>query len=201
VEVAAGTTSRCCAVVDVKEMAITGKPRYHVSTALCREEFLQQTPFALNHGSWKTDGGLLLCDTKELAQAYTGNYYATDVVVESDMVAGKGTSLMVRAAGARRYVAAGFLKKGKIGLRVYEAGQHKDFCASFDWVEGKSYFTQVKVEGNQVTMFLDGKKVISKKIENIAPYGMVGYAQECAGNGAWRDLHVTESGEYPNLIP
>ena len=201
VEVAAGTTSRCFAVVDVKEMTITGKPRYLVATALCREEFLQQTPFALNHGAWKTDGGQLQVETKELAQAYTGNYYATDVVAESDMVARKGTCMMVRAAGARRYVAAGFLKKGKIGLRVYEAGEHKDYCASFDWVEGKSYFTTVKVEGTQVTMLIDGKKVIAKKIENIAPYGMVGFAQECAGNGAWRDLHVTESGEYPDLIP
>jgi len=30
---------------------------------------------------------------------------------------------------------------------------------------------------------------------------MVGFAQEVAGNGAWRDLRVTESGEYPDLIP
>ena len=144
---------------------------------------------------------MLLCKTGEEAQAYTGNYYATDVTVTTDMVASKGSCVMARAAGARRYVAAGFLKKGKVGLRVHEAGEFKDYCASFDWVEGKSYFTEVKVEGNQVTLWLDGKKVISKKIPNVAPYGMVGFAQECAGNGAWRDLHVTESGEYPHMIP
>ena len=144
---------------------------------------------------------MLLCDTKEPAQAYTGNYYATDVTVESDMIAGKGTCVMVRAAGARRYVAAGFLKNGKIGLRVHEAGAYKDYMAPFPWVEGKSYLVEVKAEGNAVTMFIDGKKVISKKLPNVAPYGMVGFSQECAGNGAWRDLHVAESGEYPHLIP
>ena len=59
----------------------------------------------------------------------------------------------------------------------------------------------MKVEGDAVTLLLDGKKMLCKHIPNIAPYGMVGFAQECAGNGAWRDLHVTESGEFPNLIP
>ena len=201
VEASAGTTIRCFAMVEMKGMTITGKPRYHVATALCRQEFLQQTPFALNHGAWTTDGGQLLCATQEPAQAYTGNYYATDVALSTDMVAGKGTCMMVRAAGARRYVAAGFLKKGKVGLRVHEAGQFKDYCASFPWEEGKSYHAEVKVEGNAVTLWLDGKKILTKKIPNMAPYGMVGFSQECAGNGAWRDLHVAESGEYPHLIP
>jgi hypothetical protein len=201
VEASANTTIRCFAMVDLLEMTITGKPKYHVATALCKKEFLQQTPFALNHGDWKTDGGVLLCAAKEPAQAYTGNYYATDVAISTDIVAGKGTCMMVRAAGARRYVAAGFLKNSKIGLRVHEAGAYKDYMASFPWVEGKSYLVEVKAEGNAVTMFIDGKKVISKKLPNVAPYGMVGFAQECAGNGAWRDLHVAESGEYPHLIP
>ena len=201
VEASAGTTIRCFAMLDLLEMTITGKPKYHVATALCRQEFLQQTPFALNHGAWNTDGGVLQCSTKEPAQAYTGNYYATGVVLTTDMVAAKGTCLMARAAGARRYVAAGFLKNGKVGLRVHEAGEYKDYMASFPWVEGKSYLAELKVEGNAVTLLLDGKKVISKRIANIAPYGMVGFCQECAGSGAWRDLHVTESGEYPDLIP
>ena len=201
IEAAPGTTARVFAMLDKLNITITGKPRYHVATALCREEFLQQTPFALNHGAWRTDGGVLKCEAKEPAQAYTGNYYATDVCVASALTAQKGACLMVRAAGARRYVAVGFLKKGKVGLRVHEAGEYKDSFASFDWIPGKCYFAEVKVEGSTVTLLLDGKKVLSRKIPNIAPYGMVGFSQECAGNGAWRDLHVAESGEYPHLIP
>ena len=201
VEAAPGTTSRVFAMLDQLQMAVTGKPEYHIATALCREEFLQQTPFALNHGAWHTDGGVLKCATKEPAQAYTGNYYATDVTIVSDLTAAKGTCLMTRAAGARRYVAAGFLKNGKVGLRVHEAGEYKDYLASFPWENGKCYHAELKVEGNAVTLLLNGKKVISKKIPNIAPYGMVGFAQETAGNGAWRDLRVVESGEYADLIP
>ena len=201
VEAAPGTTSRVFAMLDGLRMEVTGKPDYHISTLLCRTEFLQQTPFALNHGDWGTDGGVLKCATKEPAQAYTGNYYATDVHVVSDLTAAKGSCLMVRAAGARRYVAAGFLKSGKVGLRVHEAGEYKDYLASFPWEAGKCYHAEVKVEGNAISMYLDGKKVLSKKIPNIAPYGMVGFAQEVAGNGAWRDLRVVESGEYADLIP
>ena len=201
VETSAGTTIRNFAMLDLLEMTVTGKGDYHISTALCRTEFLQQTPFALNHGAWGTDGGVLQCQTKEPAQAYTGNYYATDVELSCDMEAGKGTCMMARAAGARRYVAAGFLKNGKVGLRVHEAGEYKDYMASFPWEAGKTYHAQLKVVGDQVTLLLDGKKLISKKIGNIAPYGMVGFAQEAAGNGAWRDLHVTESGAFADLIP
>lgn len=201
IEAAPDTTSRVFAVLDQLEMSVNGKPEYHVATALCKEEFLQQTPFALNRGIWHTDGGVLKCAAKEPAQAYTGNYYATDVRLASDMEAAKGTCMMARAAGARRYLAAGFLKNGKVGLRVHEAGEYRDYLASFPWENGRSYHAELKVEGNTVTFILDGKKVISRKIPNIAPYGMVGFAQETAGNGAWRDLHVAESGEYVDLIP
>lgn len=201
IEAAPDTTSRVFAVLDQLEMSVNGKPEYHVATALCKEEFLQQTPFALNLGIWHTDGGVLKCAAKEPAQAYTGNYYATDVRLASDMEAAKGTCMMARAAGARRYLAAGFLKNGKVGLRVHEAGEYRDYLASFPWENGRSYHAELKVEGNAVTFILDGKKVISRKIPNIAPYGMVGFAQETAGNGAWRDLHVAESGEYVALIP
>lgn len=201
IEASAGTTIRCFAMLDLKEITITGKGDYHVATALCKEEFLQQTPFALNHGKWKTDGGVLLCSTEEPAQAYTGNYYATDVKLVSDVVACEGTCVMARAAGARRYMAAGFLAEGKVGFRVHEAGNYTDYLADFAWKNGKSYHTEVQVVGNSVTLTLDGQAVLTAQIPNIAPYGMVGYAQETAGSGAWRDLHVTESGEYPHLIP
>lgn len=201
IEAAPDTAARVFAVLDQLELSVTGKPEYHVATALCREEFLQQTPFALNHGSWHIDGGVLKCAAKEPAQAYTGNYYATDVRLVSDMEAAEGTCMMARAAGARRYIAAGFLKNGKVGLRIHEAGEYRDYLASFPWENGRSYHAELMVKGDAVTFILDGKKVISKKIPNIAPYGMVGFAQETAGNGAWRDLHVAESGKYMDLIP
>lgn len=201
VEASAGTTVRLFATLDMKEMTITGKPRYHVATALCREEFLQQTPFALNHGKWRTDGGALLCKTEEPAQAYTGNYYATDVALETDITASKGCCLIARAAGARRYLAAGFLEEGKVGLRVHNAGSHTDYTADFSWTEGSVYHAELTVEGDSVRLCLDGEQIICAQSSSLAPNGMVGFAQECSGEGCWRDLHVREGGCYPDLIP
>lgn len=201
IEAAPDTTARVFAVLDQLEMSVTGKPEYHVATALCREEFLQQTPFSLNRGSWHTDGGVLRCIATEPAQAYTGNYYATDVSLVSDVEAGEGTCLMARAAGARNYLAAGFLKNGKVGLGVHKAGTCREYLTDFPWEAGRVYHTGLKVEGRFVTLSVDGREILSRELEEIAPYGMVGFAQETAGNGAWRDLHVAESGEYVDLIP
>ena len=201
VEVAAGTTSRCFAVVDLKEMTITGKPRYHVSTSLCREEFLQQTPFALNHGDWHTDGGSLICRGEEPAQAYTGNYYATDVTVTSDVTAAAGSCLMARAAGARRYLAAGFLGEGKLGLRIHDTGKTKEYTADYPWQQGKTYHLSLEVKGDTARLQVDEETALLEEKLPLAPYGMVGFAQETAGTGTFRDLRVKESGGYPDLIP
>ena len=201
IEAAPGTTSRVFAMLEMKEMSVTGKGEYHIATALCRHEFLQQTPFALNHGAWHTDGGVLVCRAEEPAQAYTGNYYATDVLLTSDVAAAEGSCVMARAAGARRYLAAGFLAEGKVGFRVHEAGAHTDYLADLSWKSGKVYHVTLQVTGKEAVLKLDGQTVITAEIPNIAPYGMVGFAQETAGTGAFRDLHVTESGEYPELIP
>ncbi len=201
VEASAGTAARLFAVLDIVEMTVTGKPNYHISTSLCREEFLQQTPFSLNHGKWHTDGGLLLCQTEEAAQAYTGNYYATDAAVVSDVTAAEGTCVMVRAAGARRYVAAGFLTRGKVGFRVHKAGSFTDYLADFAWEEGKDYRMELWVNGSEICLKLDGEEILTRRVEGMAPYGMVGFAQETEGLGSWRDLTVSESGPYPSLIP
>lgn len=201
VEASAATTVRLFAMLEMKEMTITGKPHYHISTSLCQHEFLQQTPFALNHGKWHTDGGLLICETEEEAQAYTGNYYATDVTVRSDVTASIGSCIMVRAAGARRYLAAGFLADGKVGFRVHEAGSFTDYLADFAWENGADYRMEVQVAGQDARLKIEDEIVLSARIGNIAPYGMVGYAQETAGSGCWRDLAVKESGSCPHLIP
>ena len=201
IEAAPGTTSRVFAMLELKEMTVTGKGAYHVATALCREEFLQQTPFALSHGAWHTDCGVLVCETEEPAQSYTGNYYATDVQVASDVRGSEGACVMVRAAGARRYVAAGFLEEGKAGFRVHEAGAYTDYVQDYSWEDGKTYHVEVGVVGKTAVLTVNGETVCTAEIPNIAPYGMVGFAQEKAGMAAFRNLHVKESGDCPDLIP
>lgn len=201
IEAAPETTVRVFAMLELKEMSVTGKGEYHVATALCREEFLQQTPFALNHGAWHTDGGALVCRTEEPAQAYTGNYYATDVTVTSDVTAELGSCLMARAAGARRYLAAGFLEEGKLSLRLHEAGAFTDCAVDYPWQQGKAYHLTLAVTGSSAELLVDGKSVLLAQELPMAPYGMVGFAQEIQGIGTFRDLHVKESGDYPPLIP
>ncbi|MBQ8238540.1 MAG: ADP-ribosylglycohydrolase family protein [Oscillospiraceae bacterium] len=201
VEASANTTVRLFAMLELKEMTITGKPSYRIATALCREEFLQQTPFSLNHGAWRTDSGALLCSTAEPAQAFTGNYYATDVALTAQVTAAPGTCVMARAAGTRRYLAAGFLAEGKVGLRVHEAGAVTDYTADFPWEAGRGYETSLVVRGSEATLILDGEPILTAQIPNLASSGMVGFSQECPGSGRWRDLFVRESGPYSSLIP
>ena len=201
IEAAADTKVRIFAMLELKEMTVTGKGKYHIATTLCREEFLQQTPFALNHGAWSTDGGCLVCRTEEPAQAYTGNYYATDVAITSDVNAEVGACLMARAAGARRYLAAGFLAEGKLGLRLHEAGHHTDYLIDFPWQQGKAYLLTLNVAGDTAQLLVNDEVVLAEAGLPMASCGMVGFAQEAAGTGTFRDLHVWESGTYAPLIP
>ena len=201
IEAAPETTSRVFAMLELKEMTVTGKGEYHVATALCRQEFLQQTPFALNHGGWHTDGGSLVCRTEEPAQAYTGNYYATDVTITSDVTGAEGACLMARAAGARRYLAAGFLERGKLGLRIHDTGKSVEHTVDYTWQQGRTYHLTLEVQGDAVRLLVDGETVLLAKELPLAPYGMVGFAQETTGTCIFRDLHVKESGGYPDMIP
>ena len=201
IEAAPETTARVFAMLELKEMTVTGKGEYHVATALCQTEFLQQTPFALNHGDWHTDGGSLICRGEEPAQAYTGNYYATDVTVTSDVTAAAGSCLMARAAGARRYLAAGFLGEGKLGLRIHDTGKTKEYTADYPWQQGKTYHLSLEVKGDTARLQVDEETALLEEKLPLAPYGMVGFAQETAGTGTFRDLRVKESGGYPDLIP
>ena len=201
VEAAAGTAGRVMAVLHLQELTVTGKPEYSISTLLCREEFLQQTPFSLNEGKWSAQAGWLHCRTEVPAQAYTGNYYTGDVTLSTDILAAEGSCLMLRAAGACRYTAAGFLAPGKVGLRCHNHGDTEETLVDFPWEAGRSYHVTVAAEGNCITLLVDGELVLSQAVETISPYGMVGFAQECPGTGAFRDLHVRETGEYEKLIP
>ncbi len=201
IEASPDTTVRLFAMLEMQEMTITGKPHYHISTALCQTEFLQQTPFSLNHGKWRTDSGVLLCETQEPAQAYTGNYYATDVTISSDVTASSGSCIMARAAGARRYLAAGFLAEGKLGLRIHQAGAFQDFLADYAWIPGNDYRLELQIRGKDVTLLAEDVPVLQQHIDNLPEYGMVGFAQELSGSGAWRDLSVKESGGFPLWIP
>ena len=201
VEAAPETTARIFAVLQLKEMTVTGKGDYLIATALCRQEFLQQTPFALNHGSWTMEGGSLICQTKEPAQAYTSNYYATDVEVSCDVTAAEGSCLMVRAAGARRYLAAGFLAEGRLGLRIHKAGTAQEEGVAYPWKPGRTYHLTVKVAGNTVSLSVDGQVVMTCEDLVLWPHGMVGFAKECPGCGSFRDLRVVESGSFVPLIP
>ena len=94
IEAAPDTVSRVFAMLELKEMTVTGKGEYHIATALCREEVRQQIPFSMNHGAWRTEGGALIGETEEPAQAYTGSYYMTDGTVASDMQAAEGSCLI-----------------------------------------------------------------------------------------------------------
>lgn len=201
VEAAAGTAGRVMAVLHLQELTVTGKPEYSISTLLCREEFLQQTPFSLNEGKWSAQAGWLHCRTEVPAQAYTGNYYAGDVTLSTDIQAEAGSCLMLRAAGACRYTAVGFLAPGKAGLRCHNHRDTEEYLADFPWEAGRSYHVTVAAEGNCITLFVEGELVLSQAVETISPYGMVGFAQECPGTGAFRDLHVKETGDYEKLIP
>lgn len=194
------TKTRVFAVLDFDFFTVEGKGDYFISTGLCAREFLQQTPFSHNDGQWSSERGCLICDTDTSAQAFTGSYYATDVTLRSDVAAAVGSCLMARAQGVRRYVAAGFTAPDTMGVRVHSAGSVREVTAPFQWQAGREYDVKLEIRGGRARLSADGREILDVELEMPAS-GMVGFAQETAGKGQFRDLHVVESGEYPDLIP
>lgn len=193
------TKTRVFAILDLESFTVEGKGDYLISTGLCAREFLQQTPFSHNDGTWDHEGGCLTCETDIPAQSFTGNYYATDVTLRSDITAAEGSCLMARAQGVRRYLAAGFTAPGKAGLRLHRAGEVRQIDTDFSWIPGREYRLELTVRGRRASLLVDETPVLEAEAD-LPAFGMAGFAQETAGTGRFRDLRVIESGGYADLI-
>lgn len=170
---------------------IVGKADYSIAMKRQKKEFGTITPFSVDHGAWEVEDGRLSCMCMEEAFAYAGNYYAKDYCVSTDVVPynGENHMLLLRAQGAMRAYGAGLDENGTAAIYINQFGWRKLVQAPFDWKNGQTYTLEVKAEGNQISLDIDGKRIVFVQDDTYA-YGMFGCGSLKAGRRSFGDFKV-----------
>ena len=176
------------------DFTVTGPADYTIDLSKSRKEFGCVTPFSQDHGAWTLEDGGLRAMTCELAQAFTGNYFARDIRVEAAVTPenGEGHMLLARAQGVQRGYMAGFVKPGAIALYRNDFGLEILDAGSYDWQYGQTYRLTLEAKGDVLTLSIDGQPVLTARDSAFA-YGMVGFAKPGMGRTLYGNMHVTET--------
>ncbi len=177
----------------IDEFRITGKADYTIDFAKQQINFGCVTPFSHNHGAWSLEGGAMYLMTADPAEAYTGNYFAKDYSVSVRINPQYGSShlVAVRAQGAMRGYHAGLDEDGEVSLYINHFGYKKLAGRKFAWELNREYDVMVNVEGNTITLSIDGEELLKHHDDTYA-YGMYGVSTLGAARTYFRDIRLTE---------
>jgi hypothetical protein len=124
----------------------------------------------------------------------TGNYYMKDVQVTGSINPQNGVSHLVsaRVQGAQRGYYGGFQGANKAAILKNDHGRLKTLCeTNFPWEHGKVYAVSLEAKGDQLTLNVDGRALLSVR-DNEYGYGMAGYAMYGMGRASFGDITIME---------
>ncbi|WP_370570270.1 ADP-ribosylglycohydrolase family protein [Paenibacillus sp. JCM 10914] len=170
---------------------IHGTADYTIDFAKQAKEFASVTPFAHHRGKWELDGDSLHCTTEGDTASFSGNYYATDAVVEATItpVTGNSHGMITRGQGVMRYYLAGFDGPNSVSFIKQEFGVKRLITARYDWELGKTYQFKLVAEQDRFTLYINGEDVLECKDSTFA-YGMFGFGSLEDGENRIKDIHV-----------
>lgn len=179
-----------CLYID--DFSITGKACYTINIEKQSAEFASITPFSHNHGAWSLEDGYIQSSCLEHAEAMTGNYYTTDVVVEGEIIPHTGVSHLVsaRVQGALHGYYAGLCSNG-IGIFCNNHGMEQLAFAPYHWEYEQIYKIRLSAIGSCLSLSVNGEKLL-EAIDDCHSYGMVGYAMYHMGRASFGNLKVQE---------
>ncbi|HHW21558.1 MAG TPA: ADP-ribosylglycohydrolase family protein [Clostridiaceae bacterium] len=177
----------------IDDFRIYGKAKYSIDFSKQLKNFGSVTPFSHNHGAWSIEDGKLDAMCCDYAQSFSGNYFARDYMVTAKITAenGSGHMLTARSQGIERGYHAGFDKPGKIAIYKNNFGFEKLCEADFPWEYGKTYTVSLKAVADQITLYIDGEKLLEARDSDFA-YGMFGFAKLYMGRTLFSDVTFEE---------
>lgn len=185
--------------VYIDDVTVTGPMVYTIDPAVQRIEFGQVTPFSLNDGEGMLENGKIRFVTvddgvAQGGQAFTGNYYMRDTVIETGVTPIRGgCGLVLRSQGCRRFYTLGLLSEGKAAITRHDAGAVTLLAeTAFDWKTGETYILKAEAHGDVLTLSVNNEKVLETADERFA-YGMAGFAHPAAGESIWNGFHIAAS--------
>ncbi|TAH74922.1 MAG: ADP-ribosylglycohydrolase family protein [Anaerolineaceae bacterium] len=188
------TKSRVFGRLFLDDFTVTGDSKYAIDMSIQTEEFAQITPFSLNQCKGELKNGMLYIHSEGEGQIFTGNYYAKDIIVEALLtpVSGEHKGIILRGQGAERGYLLGFGKQGEVEICCKNYGTTVLAKAKYDWQWDVEYKLKTVVSGSNLTLYIDGKEVLSVK-DHTFDYGMIGLYQEMKGTIISKSINVLTS--------
>ena len=170
-------TSRALGALYIGQMHIFGNGQYTIDWSKQAVEFLSVTPLAEHRGEWSLKDNELHYDIERNAAAFTGNYYAKDVEIETSFTPLKGHShgLIARALGIERYYWLGLTEGNTVSIMKNDFGWTQLASANFDWQHGQTYSLKMIVNGASLQLYVNGSLVVEAEDEQYQ-HGMYGIA-------------------------
>ncbi|TXK80071.1 ADP-ribosylglycohydrolase family protein [Paenibacillus sp. N3.4] len=177
----------------IDEFRIHGKSNYTIDFNKQLINFGCVTPFAHNHGAWSLVKDAMYLMTAEPCEAYTGNYFSRDYEVSLNINPQHGPSHMVavRAQGAMRGYHVGFDGDNEVSLYINNFGYKKLASRQFAWKFQQGYDFKVTVQGDTITLIIDGEEILQHKDETFS-YGMYGVSTISAARTYFRHMKLAE---------
>lgn len=176
----------------IDDITVTGGAEYSIDTSIQAKEFGQVTPFSYNQCECDLkEGKILITSAEERCQAFTGNYYACDTVIEADVIPAEGSNsgLIIRGLGAERYYAIGFESEGRISIVKHDFGRTILAESDFAWENGQSYRMKAVAEGDTLSLWINGEKLL-EALDTSLKNGMVGFHIEEGGSLMFTNIHI-----------
>lgn len=158
----------------ISEFSVVGPGRRVILPERLCHEWGGLLGFTRNRGRWTLEDGMIQGHTGTDADAWTGNYYATDQSVAARVVALAGTShlLTARVQGTARFYAAGFVG-GEFVLAVEDFGTTILARAPFSAKVGTAYDIVLSVTCDALSARVEGGPELSAT-DSRYRYGMAG---------------------------
>ncbi|QMV00992.1 ADP-ribosylglycohydrolase family protein [Devosia sp. D6-9] len=176
----------------LSEFSVSGKGNVVIDPAKEVQEWGGITRFTWNRGHWTLQEGRIHAHTAGDADAWTGNAYLRDATIKADLMPLSGASHLVsaRVQGTSRFYAAGFQDGEAVILRE-DHGTKVLASVPFKPEFGKNYAVEFKVEGDKLTLTVDGKQLATAQ-DSQFKYGMAGLRIATAGRMSIGKFEIVE---------
>lgn len=184
-------------VAYLDDLYVEGEPDYKLDFAgmklECWNGLHQEVPqFARLKGHTYLEGPYLSLSCADFGEMYTGHHLWKNYALSCTLkpVTGEIHLIQARVQGAMRSYAAGFYGNGKVALLKNENGYRALEEREFPWEAGKEYRLTLSVQGDEITLSMDGNQLLKWKDQEPLKQGCAGIAVQKGSHCLYRDWEV-----------
>lgn len=182
----------------IDDLYVKGKAKYKLNASYENEEiwyYLHKeiSQFTRLKGLFFIEDDKIHLSCSDFAQAYTGHINWDDYECEFKFtpITGQHHYINFRVQGAIRSYAAGFYGDGTFALLKNDNGYKELVKKDYKWQCNKEYIVKIKVQSNNIIVYLDGEKLI-EYADTQQPYlnGCIGLSVEKTSHCALSEIKV-----------